>query len=789
MEQGRIRFMVSNSGKHKYLLIFFLSFSVLSFELLLTRIFSVLMWYHFASLAIGIAMLGLGLGGVLAYIFDFKKLDKILFFYIFFYLVFHFLFFLLHRKSEILIPYLSFFHQPYFQPFQRNLFNVTSYEILVGLFVFYIIILIPFVISGFLITTIFKNNFIESQKLYYADMLGAGTASVFIALILYFLSPMGVFSVITLLGSILIFSVTKRKIISGVLCFLSMAFIFFSLYQKDEIMIARGKAIKSILWSKWNPFSRVIVYPLKDEEKINPFGQSRLFNGYIPEQWGVLVDDTGYTVASEFPNSEPKKEFFRWNIVSLPYVIKNGESLIIGPGGGKDISCAISMGVDLKKITAVELNPQVVEAVNEFLGDKTSKIFSLVNTFIDEGRSYLERDKNFYDVIQATSVYGRIPPTSGIFTFAEDNLYTFEAFNTYLKRLKDSGILSLSRFVYEKTIPKLILLSKEALKSNGFSKPENSIFLAKERGLATLLVKKGNFSLSEINKLMNFCKTRGFEVLYEPFGEYDNPYSDLIKGSKDINLEIPTDDKPFYYYNLSKNQFVYSIIYGNDSFEERGVYILRTFLIFSLFFAFLILFLPSFLRNQNIVGRKIKVFSGIVFSFLGLGYIIFEIVMIKSFSLFLQTPVYSMIFVVGGLLVFSALGALYSKKIVTNDLSLSNVFMVLILLIFLSGFALSYVNRFLYLPLLVKSIIAMVFLGVNGFFLGMPFPFILKKIGLKDRSLVAWGLATNSAFSVIGSFLTLLIVVNFGYKNAIFVCFFIYCLAFLFFNFLRNCYD
>ncbi len=44
--------------------LFLLSAGVLCYELLLMRVFSVLMWYHFASLAIGLALLGLGAGGV-----------------------------------------------------------------------------------------------------------------------------------------------------------------------------------------------------------------------------------------------------------------------------------------------------------------------------------------------------------------------------------------------------------------------------------------------------------------------------------------------------------------------------------------------------------------------------------------------------------------------------------------------------------------------------------------------------------------------------------------------------
>src|SRR6266446_7595364 len=44
------------------------SFAALLLELALTRLFSVVLFYHFAFLAISIALLGMGSGGVLAYL-------------------------------------------------------------------------------------------------------------------------------------------------------------------------------------------------------------------------------------------------------------------------------------------------------------------------------------------------------------------------------------------------------------------------------------------------------------------------------------------------------------------------------------------------------------------------------------------------------------------------------------------------------------------------------------------------------------------------------------------------
>ena len=51
-----------------YLCVGLTSLATLLFELSLTRIFSVVFYYHFAFLAISIALFGLGVGGVLSYV-------------------------------------------------------------------------------------------------------------------------------------------------------------------------------------------------------------------------------------------------------------------------------------------------------------------------------------------------------------------------------------------------------------------------------------------------------------------------------------------------------------------------------------------------------------------------------------------------------------------------------------------------------------------------------------------------------------------------------------------------
>ncbi|MGW8323984.1 MAG: SAM-dependent methyltransferase, partial [Thermodesulfobacteriota bacterium] len=51
------------AGFRLYAALFLSSLATLGFEVLLTRIFSIALWYHFGHMVVSIAMLGLGLSG------------------------------------------------------------------------------------------------------------------------------------------------------------------------------------------------------------------------------------------------------------------------------------------------------------------------------------------------------------------------------------------------------------------------------------------------------------------------------------------------------------------------------------------------------------------------------------------------------------------------------------------------------------------------------------------------------------------------------------------------------
>ena len=62
-------------GLSSYIGIFVISGGTLTFQILLTRIFSISQWYHFAFMAVSIALLGFGASG--SFLFLFPKLINV----------------------------------------------------------------------------------------------------------------------------------------------------------------------------------------------------------------------------------------------------------------------------------------------------------------------------------------------------------------------------------------------------------------------------------------------------------------------------------------------------------------------------------------------------------------------------------------------------------------------------------------------------------------------------------------------------------------------------------------
>src|SRR5438552_3540204 len=116
--------------------IFFIALSTLMYEILLTRIFSVTMGYHFAFMAISIAMFGMTLGAIIVYLYPQKFPQENIKYHL---AKNSFLF-----SVTIILSFLIHLFVPFIHGMSIIGFSVTAMT--------YIVISVPFVFSGICIS-------------------------------------------------------------------------------------------------------------------------------------------------------------------------------------------------------------------------------------------------------------------------------------------------------------------------------------------------------------------------------------------------------------------------------------------------------------------------------------------------------------------------------------------------------------------------------------------------------------------------------------------------------------
>jgi predicted membrane-bound spermidine synthase len=442
----------------------------------------------------------------------------------------------------------------------------------------------------------------------------------------------------------------------------------------------------------------------------------------------------------------------------------------------------VGKAMGAEAIRAVEINPLMVRAVQEEFASFSGRPYTLpgVTGTVDEARTFLRRDRGTYDVIQATVVYGRLAPSAGAFTLTEDHLYTLEAFHGYLDRLKDDGVLAFSRFLFEKRILRMVATARQALAERGAAAPGSQVFIASERGMATLLVKAEPFTAAEVAALEGRCRELGFDVLYSPAREGGNPFERLLQGedteaffaSFDYDVTPVTDDRPFFYYLVRPGDFfrLFTVGTGPD-FDDRALILIRNLLAVMVLLVACFIFLPLALRGprRDVPWRRAWP-PAIFFGAIGLGFIVVEICLLKRFILLLGKPVYSVSVILAVLLLAGGVGSYRSGRFAGQVNSLRRRCAVLTALLLFTTFLLPVIiEAALPLSLPARIAVTVLVVGPLGFLMGQPFPLGIALLRRRGERLIPWVWGINGALSVLGSLLTLVLAINFGYTTTMLV--------------------
>jgi hypothetical protein len=716
--------------------------ATLLLELSLTRIFSVVFYHHLAFLAISIALFGLGLGGVLSYVVAGWKAP-----------LFTRLGGLSAANSLLVIAaagvILAQGDKPKDWEFALIYFTTS----------------LPFILSGAIVSLAIDAGIVKVGRVYFFDLLGAAAGCFVLLALLTLVGGVG-----TVIGAAITFAAAAAiwysiavdaaaRARSVVLALALVAFLVFN--QKHEILTirhAKDENIANDVFKQWNTFSRVAV--------VKGDTYSMVIDGDAATGiFGYDLDHLTRDQQSELRDMGP----------FLAYAVRPGaKALIIGPGGGWDVARALFSGS--RDVTGVEINPIIARTVmQERFPDLSHGLYLRpdVHIHVEDGRSFVRRSSEKYQVIQATLVDTWAATAAGAFAFSENNLYTTDAFRDYLSHLTDDGLLAMTRWGFEppRESLRLISLAIDALGQLGEHDAWRHVIISREGSTQgtgasdTVLISRKPFSIADIERARNAFAAGRQRPVYYPGSDIRNEFRDLLLSpnpteyQRNYRFDISpvSDNRPFFFYTVQPRDFVtFFKGVGHGKIDEKinkAVPTLFTLMFVSLIATGIILILPPL-----VLGAQLPPHRGVrgflfFFLFIGAGYILIEVALIQKFVLFLGHPTYALTVVIFSMLVSSGIGSFASRRLIAGDegrlIKLLGVGALMAAI--LGGIAGPLLTALVELPVPLKMLITVLLISPLGFVLGMPFPTGLQRLERWHAPSVRWAWSLNAAASVLGS--------------------------------------
>ncbi len=743
------------------------SFAALLLELALTRLFSVVLFYHFAFLAISIALLGLGAGGVFAYLrkdrlakTDTRTLAARL---------------CLDTSVMVLVVLEVVLHVPVsLSVTGRNFLHLTA---------LYVVSSLPFFLTGIQFSVVFARQSGRITRLYGADLGGGALACLAVVPLLNWLGGPNTILVASaaLAVAALVWAPSKngRGLAGAVVAALVLLIAANHSDRLIDVVYAKGmfRDPEWVEFARWNALSRVEVDRQGDAKAI------------------VIDADASTYIMNTEPEAVRGTPWERI-LMSAPPALANvlrprGEFAIIGPGGGVDVLRAVASGSP--SVTGIEINPIIADTIMRGrYADYSRHLYERpeVHLHVTDGRSYLRSTQQRFDVVQMTLVDTWASTAAGAFALSENNLYTVEAFREYFEHLKPDGMIAITRWEFQKPREALRVVSvaMEALHRLGVADTRRHFIVASQGALnedgipVVVLAKKTPFTLEEEAAIKaHFERYSELDPLYLPSQPGHNPYSDLIARNDPYafareyayNVAPVNDNAPFFFFTLKPRQILgeEGLREGIDWKVNLGVLVLLLVLVISVVAVLVFLILPLAFKGG---GARQSPWMLLYFVAVGLGYILVEIAFIQRFVLFLGHPTYALTVVIFLLMLSSGAGSLFSRRwLPRTELAWMPITLVIVALLgdvlFLPGWLVAWVGYGFNTRLLISGVL----LAPLGFLMGMPFPTGLRAVAglpapefpsaeLPADNAVEWAWAMNAAASVLGSVLAMVIAIQFG---------------------------
>ena len=556
-----------------------------------------------------------------------------------------------------------------------------------------------------------------------------------------------------------------------------------------------------------------------------------------PAQLGVFTDGDGLTAITAFDGRREPLAYLDFTPAALPYhLLEKPDVLILGAGGGADILLALLHGA--ATIDAVELNPQLVRLVAERFSAFAGHLYERpgVRMHVAEARSFVAGGRNRYDVIQIPLLDSFAAAAAGTHSLSESYVYTIEAFEQYLDRLRPGGYLAITRWL--KLPPRdslrLFATAVSALERRGIGEPGRHLALVRSWNTATLLVKNGRLSDQDTARVRRFADERAFDLAFLPgmaraeanrFNILDQ--ADFFDGAvallgperdaflRDYKFDIaPTTDNRPYFFDFFKWRALPELLerraLGGAALLDWGYLVLAATLIQAAALALLLILAPLLWlgreRREPAAADLARWRVALYFLAIGLAFLFIEIASIQRFVLFLGHPVYAIPVVLCGFLFFAGLGsgiaptltarleALRARSPQRPSIGAADRLLRCFLHVRHPALALAVagigtaalMHLVLALPLFrwlmplpdaLKIAVSLALIAPLAFFMGMPFPLALARVAATRAALVPWAWGINGCASVLSAVLAILLAMSLGFNAVVVIAIALYVVA------------
>ncbi len=777
------------ASRYTYAGVFMVALTTLMYEILLTRIFSVTMWYHFAFVAISVAMFGMTVGALIVYLMprtfprDGVKLQLAASAVAFPVLM------VLSLLTQLSIPFVV-------HPSIVGLYSIAFT---------YAVVAVPFVASGICICLALTRFPGHVSQLYAADLLAAAAGCLAIIGVLQLTDGPTAVLVVAFLASI------------GGICFVADAaaprlraiglvtLVVLGIGAAGHmVMVWRGFPVLRILYTKggfearplyekWNSYSRVQVTGSVNATQ-KPFART-LSPTFPPDrvvrELRMDIDVAASTSVTGYTGKPEEIEHLKYDVTAVGHYVRNPQSvLVVGTGGGRDILAALAMGST--SVTGVELNRDIIRTVNGRFGDYTGHLDRIPGVrFINgEARSYIAAHRDQYDFIQISLIDTWAATAAGAFVLSENSLYTVQAWDIFLRHLTDRGVLSVSRWYMENSpgeVYRTVALATASLQSIGVANPRDHIIVVRSRplgpehmriGVGTLLVSRTPFTAADLDKFDAAVARLQFETMLSSRVAADDTLARLASGRDleaftdafPLNIAPPTDNNPFFFHMLRLRDVLkpHLLEGGKSGPNLVAVVVLGALLATVLVLCGLCIVVPLVLTaDRRVLAGKGPLL--LFFSAIGLGFMLIETSQMQRLIIVLGHPTYALSVVLTTLLLASGVGSYLTGGIPAEEAGRQGgkrlVWLLAALVIL--GVATPLVTpRFEAASEATRIAISVALLAPAGLLMGMLFPLGMKLAGHQEERLTPWLWGMNGAFSVCASVLSIVLALSAGISAA-----------------------